>query len=625
MKILIVVPPAGTPTFPSLGAEILAQMARSLGHECDVLHGPLKLPRYLANDYSQSIVSALPSAAAYYNDDLDTAPQAMVASARQFTIETSLTSLPCLGERIETTEYFYFATLEAIRVARIIADEIVQSAPDLVAFSIAFDNMKLPAAAVARELRNRGFSSTIVAGGSALEDAMGPAFLQTFPEFDYVLSGEAEHSWPDLCRLLSNYSPVNNIPGLVLRTEDGVEEFPPRVGSDFVYCRHAPVDWSQFLEQKRMSEWVDDPTHLFVEGSRGCWWADKHRCLFCSTAQRNGFRARSIDQIMEHVESTISQAPDSNIVFTDCINPHAGLDEWLHRLASRSPEHEGTLFSEVKSTYGRRIIAQMSLAGITRTQPGIENFSTNTLKLMRKGARALQQVNFLKWARAYGMEPVYSILVGSAGEDVSDIARNKYVLSKIPHLKQAEVHTVFLMRGSPYEEEPELYGINDIEAPSIVHYLYRSPFAAQNSHTLRYRCNRRDEPAYRDEVQALAAFAHAQANEEETSLTRTRIGAISIVVRKQGEDTSIQIANPTSTTLLDLCEEPRSLQRCAKLLNLSIDATRALADELEKQGWLLRDGDHALTLTIPSEANALVDAGWNEPAAIHRGGETFYA
>jgi len=92
---------------------------------------------------------------------------------------------------------------------------------------------------------------------------------------------------------------------------------------------------------------------------------------------------------------------------------------------------EATEASEDSRKLGRQAMARMACAGVAEIQPGIESFSSNTLRMMNKGATSLQQVNLLKWAKAYGVTVRYPILVSSL--DVNPHATRSFPPQKIPN------------------------------------------------------------------------------------------------------------------------------------------------------------------------------------------------
>ena len=108
------------------------------------------------------------------------------------------------------------------------------------------------------------------------------------------------------------------------------------------------------------------------------------------------------------------------------------------------------LFYEVKSGLRRAQLKLMAQAGVTHIQPGIESLSTHVLRLMRKGVRAIQNVNLLRWAQYYDIRAEWNILWGFPGETEQDYAGQAAVIPHLRHLRPPAVAgRIWLERFSP--------------------------------------------------------------------------------------------------------------------------------------------------------------------------------
>jgi hypothetical protein len=59
------------------------------------------------------------------------------------------------------------------------------------------------------------------------------------------------------------------------------------------------------------------------------------------------------------------------------------------------------IFYEVKANLSREQLRVLRQGGVSHLQPGIESLSTPVLARMRKGVRAGQNVNVLRWGQYY--------------------------------------------------------------------------------------------------------------------------------------------------------------------------------------------------------------------------------
>ncbi len=134
----------------------------------------------------------------------------------------------------------------------------------------------------------------------------------------------------------------------------------------------------------------------------------------------------------------------------------------LRDLAS-DPVRPLNLFFEIKSNVKPEMVEAMVAAGVQEVQPGIESFSDDMLKLMRKGCTALGQVQFLKWAQQFGLSISYNVLVLNPGEQTSSYRDMLELLPFITHLPPPlGTPSIDLDRFSPYFATPQEFGIENI-------------------------------------------------------------------------------------------------------------------------------------------------------------------
>jgi magnesium-protoporphyrin IX monomethyl ester (oxidative) cyclase len=120
-----------------------------------------------------------------------------------------------------------------------------------------------------------------------------------------------------------------------------------------------------------------------------------------------------------------------------------------------------SLFFEVKVGLTDRDLLTLAAAGVRDIQPGIESLSTATLRLMRKGTSAFQNIMFLRSARSARIRPSWLILVGFPGEDAEVYQKYLRDLPLLTHLHPpAKPTPVRIDRYSAYFEDPGRYGLD---------------------------------------------------------------------------------------------------------------------------------------------------------------------
>lgn len=619
MRIAIIEPPVGDANTPSLAAEILAEMARASGHQVTVVHGPLHLPLgvHLHLEGNQSLQGIY--GATYFGtspeEEASLILESMFDHAEQGELGGVLNKAPEDDAAVALVRELILDDIHAVPgiLDAIVDTAFTNGAPDLVALTVAFDAQKLAAAAVAKEIRSRAPGLTIVAGGSALFSVMGGAFLAAYPEIDLVFQGDAEVVWSAFLASLPT-GDLERCPGLISRNYKA-----PRIGSATHVLTGAVAvkpDWSSYLREKAESVHRGAPTTLITESSRGCWWGQKHPCVFCSSVGiTRQFSALPRADVIEEICRVDREYHPETIMLSDLVLPYEGMSEFLRELSVRRRDHDFHLFCEVKSTYGRKVVAQMAEAGITALQPGIESFSSYTLKAMNKGARGIQQLNFVKWATAYGIAPTYAILCGVPGDTPEAIAENIEVTKAFRHYCPPNVHALYLMRGSAHFMDAEKYGIESVAPLPPTRLACRDEGLVMDfNHMFTY-----ETASWAEEYIAGVATLRESADEWHRQFVsghrfiRTSADEGSVVILASGTHIhSVAYVDPLKTAVLDHFEEPHRLDTFTSPLS-SREELGEVIDELVREGLLWLQDDFALTLPIPTSANAAID-GWADAA-----------
>ena len=610
MHALLVAPPLAEPTIPNLAIELLAAAARAAGHGADTLHGALRQPRNVCRELIHGLVAPVTFAASYYGTDpIDVAEEAAEAMYDDFG-----KGLPS-ERRGPLTDALLFGANDASQCVDSILEEIDPGRYDVIGFSIGFDAQKLAAAAIARALRGRGERSVLVAGGTGCDGPMGAALLERFSEFDVVLQGEADQSWILLLERLAAGRPLDDVPGCVFRRGPAVVTVPEApVGTEFL---EFPLpDYTSFLSQRARSPYRDSRLCLLFETSRGCWWGRRRHCSFCGIRSVDGdYRVRDAPAAL-HLVTTLQGRYHPDVLYsTDAIAPSSYDDDlWPALAAERRAGAEWMLFYELKSNITRAQAARLAAAGVTQVQPGIESFSSRVLRLMGKGATALQQVAFLKWARTYGITPTYGIIVGTPGETADDLSQICRVIERIPHLPPpVDVHPLALHRFSPYFDDPSAFGIRHVRPFAVQRVIYRCSddllrrlcyelnFCVPDQETEEIR-NARAEV-----VDALSQWKvrHAQG----TALWVRSAANLRIIARFDAAGPSVEvIGDPTDVFVLDSCAEVTSVAGLLRRSDRPEHAVRASLEQLAERGLVLLADGCALSLPAVAGADAHADA-----------------
>src|SRR5438093_12260424 len=222
---------------------------------------------------------------------------------------------------------------------------------------------------------------------------MGLEHLRAFPWIDCVVIGEGEEVFPPLVKQILEGREGRFRCGMAYRQDVRFRFEPnPNLFSDFQ--RMGPPDYDDYYEQ--LGELEAGPSKgldriLLYEGSRGCWWGEKHHCTFCGlNAQAMEFRAKTPAQVARELDHLSSRYDCTRFRFVDYIIDLRYIDALFGTFAAEHLDLDGLI--ETKSNLGKPQIELLARGGVKSMQPGIESLSAAQLKEMDKGVSPLQNL-----------------------------------------------------------------------------------------------------------------------------------------------------------------------------------------------------------------------------------------
>ncbi len=348
------------------------------------------------------------------------------------------------------------------------ADSVDWSRYQVVGFTSTFQQTTASLSLAAR-IKQTSPETIVVFGGANMESSMGPEHLRAFSVIDYVVVGEADIVFPQMLSALAEGRPAVMSGVLGRRTgEAGSGQAAPVRDLDTL-----PVpDYRDFYEQSNKLGLAPLP-QLPIEGSRGCWWGQKHHCTFC------GLNGEGM--VYRHKSPTRFLAEADELSKTYELHKFSAVDNILYPkylggvfdvIAEQRIDYE--FFFEVKPSVGRRAqLQRLHRGGIRSIQPGIESLSTHVLELMDKGTTMLDNVRLLKWARYYGIRVCWNLLRGFPGETLADYQAELEVLRQLSHLQPPQaMGRIWLERFSPYFTDRDRYPLRNVRPLESYQYVY---------------------------------------------------------------------------------------------------------------------------------------------------------
>jgi ribosomal peptide maturation radical SAM protein 1 len=479
----------------------------------------------------------------------------------------------------------------------------------IVGFSSTFEQ-SVASLALARRLKVKHPDTVIVLGGANCEAEMGIELHRQFQFIDYVCSGEGDYNFPELVKRVFRGQSSYGLDGIIARRNDETV-VPPKSVSPIIDLDWLPIpNYDDYFAQLQ-SYGLEGRFELVpFESSRGCWWGATKHCTFCAL---NGttmtYRSKSPGRVLEEL-AELSGKYGASFGCVDNILDLKYLDSVFPLIEAKKPNYR--FHYETKVNLKKRHLKQLSDAGVKSLQPGIESLSSPILTLMEKGCTLLQNLQFLKWAKQYGIKVGWNLLYGFPGEDPNEYAKMVRLIPSLRHLDPPTFcDRVRVDRFSPYFTRWQEFGFRQMRPDRAYSYVY--PFEQEVLQNLAYFFEFDHDLA--DSVESYAgdmveATVAWQNSSRGANLIMQQSGCdlLLIDMREPGHTFTTRLQEPLST-VYRLCDEAMSAKRIRSLMSdpdgMSGQELEAALDSLVDRGLMAKDGLAYLSLAVPAEATLL--------------------
>lgn len=465
-----------------------------------------------------------------------------------------------------------------------------------------------PSIALARRIKERWPDTRIVFGGANLDGVMGPELLRGVPSIDFAVSGEADRAFPELLMALRDGRDPYSVPGVLRPGSDG----PATADTEpFEELDALPVpeyaeyfDRAEALELLPVGQARDVP--IPFESARGCWWGERRHCTFCGlNGSTMRYRSKSPERVLGELGELARRYGSMNFVAVDNILDLDYLSAVLEPLAQQGTDFR--FFYEVKANLDRAQVRQLAEGGVRSIQPGIESLSTHTLSLMRKGVRAIQNVNLLRWTRYYGIEVAWNVLWGFPGETPKDPAIQAELAPLLHHLEPPKHGgRIAIPRFSPLFEDRERFPVDALHPEPSHGFVYPTSFDVTR---VAYTFDADLVGALPDEAydllrDRLRDWVTAWEREVRPSLTFwSAPGLTQVEDARDPESAGTYTFRDELAALYVACSDgPTTTGQLKTSLGLEhpVEEIEWALDEFCKRGLMMRDGGLFLSLALPA-------------------------
>lgn len=581
---------------PSIQLGLLASIARAHGYPVRTLHANLDLAarigvaayRVLADHRGPMIGEWLFSVAAFGDAAPD--PDGRLLDECADDLSYLDTDLPGWRE-----------SLHRIRHQDIPAylDELVDAGPwhnvRVAGFTCTFQQ-NAASFALARRVKERHPEVVTVFGGANLDGAMGLEHLRRVPSVDLIVAGEGDTAFPLLLDALRTGADPAEVPGVARRAGSTLVATAP--AAPLRRLDDLPVpDYAEYFARRQalglLTPGTAPDVRIPFESARGCWWGEKHHCVFCGlNGTAMGFRAKSADRVLAELTELAGRHRSFQFDAVDNILDTRLLRDLLPRLAADGTDFD--LFYEVKANLTRDQVRLLATAGVRRIQPGLESLSSHVLGLMRKGVRAAQNVNLLRWAGYYGIHVDWNILWGFPGEEAADYTGQAALIPHLVHLQPpAGASRIWLERFSPLYADADRFPARWREPERSYRYVYPADVDLdQVAYFFDYELADALPDNTYDGVRRAVADWHRAWSADQRPVLRywSAPGLVQIYDgRRAGHEGTYTFESPLADIYRACGERP-----------ITAAAVREVLDMFADRGLVFLDGDRALALAVPA-------------------------
>ena len=469
--------------------------------------------------------------------------------------------------------------------------------------------------AMAKKIKECNPNVITIMGGANCETPMGQEIAKNVKSIDFVFSGPGLKSFPTFIEycLQNETDKCHTIKGVFSKKNYIFQSTPDAIGEELDIDVPIDLNYDDFMEVMEQNFGGDDIKAILpFETSRGCWWGERAHCTFCGlNGLSMAYRAMKPELALKQFESLFKYAPKvAEFEAVDNILPKSYLQDVLPFIDT---PQTSIIFYEVKADLSEQDVQVLAKARVKLIQPGIESLATSTLKLMKKGTSAFQNIMLLKNCAIYDVQPSWNLLIGFPGEGEEVYKKYLTDLDLLVHLPPpAGVFPVRFDRFSPYFVKADEYGL---KLRPLDYYALTYPFDKQSLSNLAY---------YFGDINFGAAYVVTMAKwinklKEKVSLWVARHsskresvpprlhfaekdGKTIVYDSRSGKAIEQEVCE-AGVRILEALEKPKRLSDLAKAYDdlPDVDFERAF-ESLRQKGLVFQEGDKYINLVLPKAA-----------------------
>jgi len=310
---------------------------------------------------------------------------------------------------------------------------ISQFKPDVIGLSsliLGFNNVSF----LTDKIRKRFPKIKIVLGGPCT--FISPRnIMANDPNIDYIIKGEGEDSFAQLCRILdqrnkkSDYG-LKNIQGLTYRLGSDIKENERHTYRDMdelPYPINRFKDYSKYRQPSIISAVLGSSRIIWLETARGC----KFNCNFCGNHYES-YRVKSPENVIKDIESLVLAHNITKFFFTDhtFTADQERVKKICELILKKNLKIEWTCTTRVDCVT-LPLLKLMRKAGCRIINYGIESMLQETLDVYNKGYDVKTIKNAIMATRKAKILSLAYVIICGPGETRAMVIKNSRLLNKL--------------------------------------------------------------------------------------------------------------------------------------------------------------------------------------------------
>lgn len=284
--------------------------------------------------------------------------------------------------------------------------------------------------------------------GGVHASAIPEKILQDTPALDYIVVGEGEQTFLELCSKIMRGEDISRVKGIAFRNEGRVTVNPPRELIEDL--NELPFPDRELLPLKMY------PVTL-VQTTRGC----PYNCIFCQINRFYGRRTRQRDprRVVDEVDQLMGKyGIEKFFFFGDSFTFRQDwVEEFCEEIGKRGLKLQWACETRVDNV-SLPLLRNMRKAGCREVQYGIDYGDEAVLKNLGKEISLGCIKDAVHWAKEAGLFTGGFFIFNVPGEDESTMDRTFDLIQDVP-IDAMEVNLLTPYPGTPLWESPERYGM----------------------------------------------------------------------------------------------------------------------------------------------------------------------